>query len=137
MERSPDAKAGQNVASATVVGAELEFTGILTEALTLTGNIGYRHAKYNKFFAGVIGNGVPTDNTFFHFGLAPATLQSAYGLVNASVRYDDPSATYSVTLSGQNILDRQYQADANSNILVTVVEDGMPATWGFILSAKF
>jgi iron complex outermembrane receptor protein len=167
----------QNVASATVQGVELEFTAIPTEALTLTGNIGYLDAKYNKFFADVIGDGIPTDNSFFHFGLAPqltfdlraqyaidlndkgtvtlmsdfnyrtsqqlqdiyapATLQSAYGLLNASVRYDDPSGMYSVTLYGQNILDRQYKADANSNILVTLVADGMPATWGLSLSAKF
>jgi iron complex outermembrane receptor protein len=167
----------ENAASSTVQGAELEITAVPLPALTLTGNLGYLNAAYDKFFADIVGNGIATNNSGFRFGFAPqltldlraqyvveypnvgtatfmtdfnyrtsqqlqdsyapATQQSAYGLVNASVRLDDESDTYSLTFYGKNILNRHYYADVATTVLAVVATDGAPATWGLTLTAKF
>ena len=68
---------------------------------------------------------------------SPPAFQPGYGLVNASLEWNDPSGRYSVTLYGKNILNQHYETDAAPISLVTVLVDGSPAIWGITLKAHF
>ncbi|MET0987933.1 MAG: TonB-dependent receptor [Steroidobacteraceae bacterium] len=68
----------------------------------------------------------------------PLTRQDGYGLLNASLRFRTPTEKYYFAVYGKNILDEKYFAAAETNSgLATVVLDGMPATWGVSLGARF
>jgi iron complex outermembrane receptor protein len=68
---------------------------------------------------------------------SPPAFQSGYGLLNASLEWDDPTHRYSLTLYGKNILDQHYETDSAPISLVTVLVDGAPAIWGVTLKAHF
>jgi iron complex outermembrane receptor protein len=88
-------------------------------ALTLSGDYNYRSSQY------------------LYDVSIPSAYQPAYGLLNTSLRYDDPSGRYAVTVYGKNILGKNYLADAAPISLETVLVDGAPATWGITLNAHF
>jgi iron complex outermembrane receptor protein len=70
-----------NAADASVTGVELDVAVVPTTGLTLSGNLGYLDAKYDKFFADVDADGIATDNTGLKFRRAPKwnwTLAAAY-----------------------------------------------------------
>jgi iron complex outermembrane receptor protein len=68
---------------------------------------------------------------------SPAARQSGYGLVNASLEWNDPTDRYSVSIFGKNIFSQHYESDAAPIALVSVLVDGQPATWGITLKAHF
>jgi iron complex outermembrane receptor protein len=61
----------QNAAAATIGGAEITTIIVPVEALTISANIGYIRARYDKFFADILGNGIVTDNSAFRFPFTP------------------------------------------------------------------
>jgi len=69
-----------NAANATIWGVELDFLMLVTEQLTIGGNLGWLDATYDEFTAD-IGRGGITDNTDLEFRRAPewnATLHATY-----------------------------------------------------------
>jgi iron complex outermembrane receptor protein len=68
---------------------------------------------------------------------SPQTFQPGYGLLNASLEWDDPSGRYSLTFYGKNVLNQHYETDTAPISLVTVLVDGAPAIWGMTLRARF
>lgn len=61
----------ENVASATVMGIELDFLAYLGEGLTLNGNFGWLDAEYDEFDADLVGSDVVVDNSHLEFRRAP------------------------------------------------------------------
>jgi iron complex outermembrane receptor protein len=68
---------------------------------------------------------------------SPPAFQPGYGLVNASLEWNDPSGRYSLMVYGKNILNQHYESDTAPISLVTVLVDGTPAIWGITLKAHF
>lgn len=68
---------------------------------------------------------------------SPQAFQPGYGLLNASVQWDDPSGRWSIAVYGKNILGRQYEVDTAPISLVTVLVDGQPTIWGATLKVHF
>lgn len=88
-------------------------------ALTLNGDYNYRTHQYLD------------DVT------VPPAYQSAYGLANASLEWQDEDGRYTVAVYGKNIFNKKYLVDVAPIALTTVLVDGAPATWGLTLRANF
>jgi len=72
-----------NVGQATIDGAELEFSGQVTDRWTLSGSVGLLDAKYDKFFTDLLGVGTPSDFSDLPLRRAPDVtyaVQSVYDL---------------------------------------------------------
>lgn len=72
-----------NVGQATINGAEIEFSGGLTERWTLSGSVGLLDAKYDKFFTDLLGTGTASDFSYLPLRRAPRVtyaLQSVYDI---------------------------------------------------------
>jgi iron complex outermembrane receptor protein len=66
------------------------------------------------------------------------TDQGGYGLLNASLKWQDAAGKYSVTAYGKNVLNKHYYLALEPAAgLATLAMDGPPATWGVSLAAKF
>ena len=64
--------------------------------------------------------------------------QSAYGLLNAQVRFDHPDGRFYATLYGSNILSKKYLvAWEDASGIATGVLDGLPAMYGVIVGMSF
>lgn len=61
----------QNAARAVTKGFELEVSAVPAPDLTLRLNVGYLDAKYKSFTGDILGAGIVTDNSHFHFPHAP------------------------------------------------------------------
>lgn len=66
----------------------------------------------------------------------PAGNQKAYGLLNLSLRWEDPSGRYSVTFYGHNVSNTYYRTYFVTGV-GGIGTEGMPATWALSLAAKF
>jgi iron complex outermembrane receptor protein len=168
----------QNAASARIQGAEVESIFLATQHLKLNLSGGYLDAGYERFFADVLGTGIPMDLSHMRFPFSPRwsgnagaeydipigevgrvvwnldysyqtsqslnivdspeTTQGPYGLLGASLTFNGPRDRYHVSVYGKNILNKQYRVDFEpvSGLASTVI-DGMPATWGISVGAKF
>jgi iron complex outermembrane recepter protein len=80
---NPQQQGFDNVGKATIDGVELDFAALLTEAWTLSGNLGWLDAGYDSFFADLYGTGTPADFSDLELRRAPElsyTIASDYGL---------------------------------------------------------
>lgn len=114
-----------NASSATLKGVELDFTAVVTDGFTLSGNLGYLDAKYKDFLADTNNDGVVDDNSRLKLRRAPKwtyTVSANYeqeigpgtGWVQADLRYVGP---HEITFLNNPWLrnDGQHLLDASIN----------------------
>jgi iron complex outermembrane receptor protein len=117
-----------NAATAELTGWELEMSAAVSEALTLSGNIGYLDAKYKDFNADITNDGIPEDLTYLELQRAPewtATLSALYEVkvgegdlwIKGDIRYiDEHHISFRNNPNLKN--DEQYLIDASINYAI-------------------
>lgn len=132
-----------NAGAATIQGAELEVTAVMTDRLTVTANVGYLDAQYDEFLAQpdpVTGQVVdvsdereivnsPEWDTFL--GLAYAIPLAARGSVTLLANWAYRSKTYLEVNSSENLAQGAYSLyDAS------LIYDSPDGHWRVILGGK-
>lgn len=117
-----------NAATAELTGWELELSAAVSEALTLSGNIGYLDAKFTDFNADITNDGMPEDLTYLKLQRAPewtATLSALYEVkvgagdlwIKGDIRYlDEHHISFRNNPNLKN--DKQYLIDASINYTI-------------------
>jgi len=123
-----------NAGKATSMGAELDFTALVTEGLTLNGGIGYTHAEFDEFtdakgdykgkrlpyapeYTYNVGAQYRMQNGFYvrgdvvgysktYFDKTNTSYRNPYVLVNAKIGYE--MEHLDLYLYGKNIFDTKY-----------------------------
>jgi iron complex outermembrane receptor protein len=164
----------QNAAAGEVKGFEIEFQGLLTDNLELSGGLGYIDAEYTRIdpLATEIsienefpktpdwsanlsasyelllpGGGTLTPRLDWSYRDAvfndalndPRVRQESFHLLNASLRFANPTEKWGISLSGRNLTDEEYILNGKSNGaqgIVTAIY-ARPAEWNLSFYVNF